>query len=224
MALRKSPLRTPALLAANRLNARKSTGPHTPQGKARVSLNALKHGRYAVQLRKKLVAAGDWPGEALYGQIRSQIAQAFRAQDPQARREADRLATWAWCFRARRKESETEPECASIKSTKPRGSSPSRIGVKHHYRRIGLAFWVQRRRYWTRPRLERVVQSGEPAAVPAECERLEAGVHCRVFQLGRPGWREREKYGLDKEGNYSPELEAQYRPLRQGLRRPAARE
>src|SRR5215470_11163013 len=31
-------------LAANRANAQRSTGPRTPQGKARASLNALRHG------------------------------------------------------------------------------------------------------------------------------------------------------------------------------------
>jgi hypothetical protein len=33
-----------AQLAANRLNARKSTGPRTPAGKAAVGLNNMKHG------------------------------------------------------------------------------------------------------------------------------------------------------------------------------------
>ena len=42
MPLRKSPVRTPALLAANRANSLKSCGPRTPRGKARVPLNALK--------------------------------------------------------------------------------------------------------------------------------------------------------------------------------------
>ena len=44
MSLRKSPTRTPALLAANRANAQKSTGPRTPEGKGQVALNALRHG------------------------------------------------------------------------------------------------------------------------------------------------------------------------------------
>src|SRR5271167_2228443 len=48
--LRKSPVRTAALLAANRANAQKCTGPRTPQGRARVALNVLKHGAYAVNL------------------------------------------------------------------------------------------------------------------------------------------------------------------------------
>lgn len=46
--LRKSPVRTPALLAANRRNALKSAGPRTVSGKAPVALNGLKHGRYAL--------------------------------------------------------------------------------------------------------------------------------------------------------------------------------
>jgi hypothetical protein len=37
---------TPALLAANRANARKSTGPRTVEGKNRVVLNALNEGRH----------------------------------------------------------------------------------------------------------------------------------------------------------------------------------
>ena len=44
MSLRKSPTRTPALLAANRRNAQKSTGPRTRRGKAWSRLNPLKEG------------------------------------------------------------------------------------------------------------------------------------------------------------------------------------
>jgi hypothetical protein len=42
--MRKSPTRTPALLAANRANAQKSTGPRTPEGKNRVALSRLGEG------------------------------------------------------------------------------------------------------------------------------------------------------------------------------------
>ena len=44
MALRKSPTLTPALLAACRRNAKKSTGPRTALGKANVRMNALRQG------------------------------------------------------------------------------------------------------------------------------------------------------------------------------------
>ena len=44
MSLRKSPRITPAMLAANRANAKRSTGPRTAAGKARVRLNPLKRG------------------------------------------------------------------------------------------------------------------------------------------------------------------------------------
>lgn len=37
-------------IEANRRNALKSTGPQTPEGKAAVSLNALKHGLFARQV------------------------------------------------------------------------------------------------------------------------------------------------------------------------------
>ena len=44
MSLRKSPTLTPALLAANRRNARKSPGPRTMRGKAQTRMNALRTG------------------------------------------------------------------------------------------------------------------------------------------------------------------------------------
>lgn len=45
MSLRKSPTLTPALLAANRRNAGKSTGPRTAQGKAWSRLNGFRYGQ-----------------------------------------------------------------------------------------------------------------------------------------------------------------------------------
>ena len=44
MSLLRKRIVTPRMLAANRLNAQKSTGPRTAAGKARSRMNALKHG------------------------------------------------------------------------------------------------------------------------------------------------------------------------------------
>jgi len=49
MSLRKPPTLTPALLAANRQNAKKSTGPRTPRGKVWSRLNRLRHGGFSAE-------------------------------------------------------------------------------------------------------------------------------------------------------------------------------
>jgi len=57
---------SPKRLAANRSNAQRSTGPKTPEGKARVALNALKTGAYAKgvgALRQILLKSGEDPQE-----------------------------------------------------------------------------------------------------------------------------------------------------------------
>lgn len=77
MSLRKSPERTPALLAALRRNAQKCTGPKTPQGKARSSLNPLKHGRFAQDLASKIRAAGIRDTEGEINKRREEILRVF---------------------------------------------------------------------------------------------------------------------------------------------------
>ena len=56
MSLRKSPTLTLKMLAANRRNARRSTGPTTTGGRWNASQNALQHGHYAGSLRRCMLA------------------------------------------------------------------------------------------------------------------------------------------------------------------------
>jgi hypothetical protein len=56
MSLRKSPTLTPALLAANRQNAKRSTGPRTAQGKAWSRLNRLRNGWRSQEFMNFLMA------------------------------------------------------------------------------------------------------------------------------------------------------------------------
>jgi len=56
---RKRPTITAALVAANRRNAQKSTGPRTEEGKRRVMLNGLKHGFRSRSFRESLTKSGE---------------------------------------------------------------------------------------------------------------------------------------------------------------------
>ena len=202
---------TPASLAARRANALKSTGPRTARGKARVGFNALKLGLNAdrsARLRDRLIRAGFAREEALYGQIRSRIAQTFGVSTPEERAWCDRLATQVWCLtlrpQARRLFAETKlkdhrkqaswtlrtstdqqmaggadsgpSDSRKAKSgDAPAGSTAGRerlnFGIRDPWKRIGLRFWVQHKRYWTPARIRRMLE----AMAAAEGETESAG-------------------------------------------------
>ena len=73
MTLRKPPTLTPARLAANRRNARKSTGPRTARGKAWSRLNGLRTGSrslaYGALLRTLLEAPPSAIGRVAAGML-----------------------------------------------------------------------------------------------------------------------------------------------------------
>jgi hypothetical protein len=225
MPLRKSPVRTPALLAANRANARKSTGPRTPRGKARVSLNSFKHGRYAARpedLAERLVRAGCHREAALYRQVRWQIGQAFRPQSPADWNRLYRLSVWVWCFRTRLGQPSVpwaaglgaKPECTVFSvGEAPRLISRTRIRVEDQFRRIGLVFWVQHRRCWNLRRIGRLLAGLEPMPGWEKFSALEGGLRSLLFRMRKPDWDQRFRYGLDREGNFRPELYFRYRAL-----------
>ena len=217
MPIRRSPRLTPRSLAARRANALKSTGPRTPCGKARVSLNALKHGRSmgpdgrAPRFRERLLRAGYPYQEALYGDLRSCLAQAFGARSPYWRRQVDQFAASAWCVVMGRNFFRTKLECAfeSEEKTSRVLSQDSRKGwvrslryrAEDPWRRIGVAFWLQRRRYLTSARAKRMFRGLEPVSLGPANEGLENGVRCLVFRLRRPGYFERLRYSLDRNGD-----------------------
>ncbi len=89
MSLRKSPTLTPALLAACRGNAQKSTGPRTAQGKAQVRMNALRRGGRSQLLRGFLRAMLYAPPGGVEGVVRRMLTPDL------ARQKA--FATWAQC-------------------------------------------------------------------------------------------------------------------------------
>jgi hypothetical protein len=81
---------TEAQIIANRRNALKSTGPRTPQGKAIVSQNALKHGfstRQAVICSEK---------QADFDLYRDQLLEELNPQSPMESILAERIVTLSW--------------------------------------------------------------------------------------------------------------------------------
>ena len=75
------------------------------------------------------------------------------------------------------------------------------------YRRIGIVFWVQRRRYWNPQRIGRVLAGVDPVPAPEGLRGLEGGLRCLVFRMRKPrNWDERLRYGLDRQGNFRPGL------------------
>ena len=76
-----------------------------------------------------------------------------------------------------------------------------KFGIREPWRRLGLRFWVQRKRYWTLPRMRRVLLGLEKAAPPGWNEGLEDALRSKVFRLARPGAIEQFRYSLDANGD-----------------------
>ncbi len=205
----------PALLAANRANALRSTGPCTHQGKARVALNPLPHGRYARHLRPKLAQAGDPAGDRQYRWFHAEVARAFGVSTPEDRRQAEPYAAQAWCL-TRRVAGAGSPgpgPKGQIMNHRSRNvpwnqwlsSTPLvqlRIAIVDRRRRIGLVFWLRRRRYWTLERLVRVLRSEERLRIPAPDWELEQ--RWRRFRPRKPGLWEQlklEEISSEQESN-----------------------
>ena len=82
-----------AQLTANRLNAQKSTGPRTVEGKAAVSLNAVQHGLRA----QGVVLPGEGPDE--YRLYRQGLLEDLQPQDSAETDLAERIVELAWRLR-----------------------------------------------------------------------------------------------------------------------------
>jgi hypothetical protein len=80
-------------IEANRLNARKSTGPRTEEGKQRSSQNALRHGLTAETVISALECAAD------YQAFEAQIALDYQPRSSTDRELISRLASLLWRLR-----------------------------------------------------------------------------------------------------------------------------
>lgn len=80
-------------LEANRANARRSTGPKTPSGKARSSMNGLKHG-----LTAKSIVIGD-EDPAQFELLRKALEEEYNPRSVLARELVERAAGIIWRLR-----------------------------------------------------------------------------------------------------------------------------
>ncbi len=84
-------------LAANQANAQKSTGPKTPAGKARASLNSFKHGAYAkIESRRRevMLKRGQDPGE--YEELHQELVDSWQPEDAMQAMVVKTIADRTW--------------------------------------------------------------------------------------------------------------------------------
>src|SRR2546428_9767702 len=98
---------SPRKLAANQQNARRSTGPRTPAGKARVRHNALKHGLLAKEV---IVHLGDeYEKRAEFYLLLDDLCQHYAPFGPIDAIFVDRIAAAYWRLRRA-----TRPDAAAL--------------------------------------------------------------------------------------------------------------
>ena len=90
MALNKKRKPSPKQVEANRQNGRKSKGPRTPEGKAHVALNALKHGLHADPLVQSMLAMGEKP--STYYRLLAELTASLHPVNAHQRMQVEDLA------------------------------------------------------------------------------------------------------------------------------------
>jgi hypothetical protein len=167
-----SPMLGPAKLAANRRNARKSTGPRTPAGKRRVALNARRRELCPQELEQQLRARGEDPGE--FRRLHRDLIAIFLPQDVAGVGAVEWLAR-TWWEKARR-----------IRHWVAAG--PARVQDLDVRLEALLLFLVQvqrRRHEWWQHRLVSVL--GRPLGSPGD---VRCQIESRLFIFGAtPGRR-----------------------------------
>jgi hypothetical protein len=105
---------TEAQIIANRRNAQKSTGPRTPEGKAAVSHNAVKH---ALLARQAVISSESQADFDLY---RDQILDELAPATPMESMLADRIVSLSWRLkRAGRIQNQTIDALNAPKTSSP---------------------------------------------------------------------------------------------------------
>ncbi len=137
---------TPALLAACRANAKKCTGPRTPEGKARVALNGLRHGMRSKNFLALLARSGHGleDFQALHIAMRGAILPVGPEQDERCLR----LAIHAWTTKRRIEREIASPARRQELFARTKGTLPQpwRLKIPRPGWHVTVSIWVRRGR------------------------------------------------------------------------------
>jgi len=97
MSLVKSPASTPARIAANRANAKKSTGPRTPEGKRRIVFNALKHGQRSRDFLSNLLKGASRDEKIAYLELHLRLERLVQPATAEDQGKLEVLVRELWC-------------------------------------------------------------------------------------------------------------------------------
>src|SRR5215472_3531818 len=143
MSLRRSPARTPALLAANRSNARRSTGPRTPEGKCHSALNALKHGRTSAKLG--VLLSGREADQ--FHQLRQALWEAIVPASGPEQEAVNRFASNVWTARREVERRIASPEGRALHfGTSGAFPVPFRARARRRGWKVSVSVWLRRGR------------------------------------------------------------------------------
>ena len=118
---------TQAQILANRRNAQKSTGPRTPQGKAAVSQNAVKHG---LLTRQNVISSESQADFDLY---REQMLAELAPAGPMESMLAERIVTLSWRLkRAGRIQNQTIDALHADNTSSPLSKLAQSLLFKNH--------------------------------------------------------------------------------------------
>ncbi len=137
---------TPALLAACRANAQKCTGPRTPEGKARVALNGLRHGMRSKKFLALLARSGrgleDF--QALHRAMRGAILPVGAEQDERCLQ----AAIYVWTTKRKIERDISSPARRQQLFARTNGTIPQpwRLRIPRPGWHVTVSIWLRRGR------------------------------------------------------------------------------
>jgi len=142
-----------ARIRANRLNAQKSTGPKTPEGKARCAANSLKHGLCAKFFVTKFEDA------AAFEDLRNDLVEQYAPANPTEEYLVDELAQCMW----RKQRARGHEKCMldEVDPESGRGFSMHAFALHLRYETN-----IERSFYRTLEKLERLIQLRQSRPLP----------------------------------------------------------